>query len=109
MTRDAFIDFLCEEHIPFKINFPSEQSFIYINGKDGNYIRVSHFGEHDGKLYVRDNGFCIWYSDELVKEKCRDLRDEKIKKRCGTCKYFGAELDPCDKCYYFDEWKPRQK
>lgn len=37
---------------------------------------------------------------------------KKIEKSCSTCKYFGAELDPCDECYYcyyFDEWKPRQK
>ena len=88
MTRDAFIEFLCEEKIDFSMNFENDTCLIYVKGKPEEiiafngekqkytpYLRFSHFDEKTGMMYVRDNGFCDYRADVWCKEECIKYRD----------------------------------
>ena len=88
MTRDAFIDFLCEEKIEFSMTFVKDSVLIYVKGKEEDivtftgekhkytpYLRFSHFDEKPGMMYVRDNGLCDYQTDEWCKAECIKYRD----------------------------------
>lgn len=88
MTREAFIGFLCEEHITFRMAFPGGIPFIYVEGKPTNvvtfngitknytpYLRFSHFDERPGMIYVRDNGLCGYKTDKWCMTECIKYRD----------------------------------
>ena len=90
MKLNDYIKFLIDNKIDFsychvgKAPIDADQIWVYgtefdivdFNGKKKKYkpyLRVSHFGEEPGKVYVRDNGICGYQIDDWVYDRIREL------------------------------------
>lgn len=81
MTKEELIDFLKENNIDYIVNNDAPIEYVRIVGKavdivsfNGQkqkfvpYLRVSHFGDKSGMLYVRDCGIVYWKNPEWIKK-----------------------------------------
>lgn len=86
MTKQEFIDYLGNMHATYVDESTDDYECVIVYGNATNiitftgekriyvpYLRVSHFGERESELYVRDNGYCDWYSIERIHEICHEL------------------------------------
>lgn len=86
MTKQEFINYLDNMHATYIDESTDDHECVRVYGKESYhiafngekvpykpYLRVSHFGERESELYVRDNGYCDWYSIERIHEICQEL------------------------------------
>ena len=69
------------------------------------------------KHWIKDENECPYqgnldrtdmYGNDMFVTECTCYEEgERARKCCTNCKYWGAELRPCDKCYNKDEWEAK--
>lgn len=90
-ARSFIMSKLAENNISFKYEVVNNVGFIYIHGKETEIVtfegvtkkytpelRLSHFGEKDDMVYVRDCGLCEYEYIDRVIEKAKNYMKGRI-------------------------------
>lgn len=91
VTKENFVNYLNNLGVRYDDESVDGHECVRVYGAPTNYInphgytvkytpylRVSKFGERDDELYVRDNGWCDWYTLIHIHEICVELKRGEI-------------------------------